>query len=108
MKIENLWNELINDSYTQIWLYDGPSPNHGSRLVALLDDYGGEIAHRTNPTDDKSWKMTGISQLKGFSELPKETLLIELKGVYTDDSFALIMAESAGRPQKMEKPHFYR
>lgn len=108
MKIENLWGELINEGYNQIWLYDGSSPSDGSRIVALLDEYGGEIAHRTNPTDDKSWKMTGISHLKGFSELPKETLLIELCCVYENDFLALCMAESAGRPQKMEKPHLYR
>lgn len=108
MKIEHLWNELIAEGYIQIWLYDGPTPNAGSRIVALLDEYGGEIAHRTNPIDDKTWKMNGVSHLKGFNELPIETLSIELSGVYEVDSFALIMADSAGRPQKMEKPHFYR
>lgn len=108
MKIENLWSELINEGYTQIWLYDGPCPSDTSRIVVLLDKYGGEIALRTNLTDDKSWKMVVIRQLKGFSQLPKESLSIELNGVYENDSFALIMAESAGRPQKMEKPHLYR
>ena len=108
MQIESLWHELTNEGYTQVWLFDGPSPNDGSRIVALLDEYGGEIARRTDTSDAGSWKMAGINSLKGFNELPKETLPIVLSGAQNDDKFALIMAESAGRPQQMEKPFFYR
>lgn len=108
MKIVNLWDKLIAEGYTQIFLYDGPSPSGDLRIVVLLDEHGGEIAHRTTPTDDKSWKMAGISHLKGFSELPEETLAIQLTGDPDKDLMALILAESAGRPKKMEKPHFYR
>lgn len=108
MKIESLWNELTNEGYTQVWFFDGSSPNDGSRMVALLDEFGGEIARRADSSDAVSWKMAGINSLKGFSELPKETLSIVLSGAQDDDEFALIMAESAGRPQKMEKPPLYR
>ncbi len=38
MLIENLWHDLMNERYMQVWYYDGPSPKNGPRMVALLDE----------------------------------------------------------------------